>query len=91
MFEDYLSGTGLINVNSSTGVISTTADNYSSWSVQTDSGVGAKTAVSSGHTLTITGTNGVTVTNTGNAVSIAGLSADITASYRRRRFNRRRH
>ena len=72
-------GTGLINVNSSTGVISTTADNYSSWSVQTDSGAGAKTAVSSGHTLTITGTNGVTVTNTGNAVSIAGLSADITA------------
>ena len=72
-------GTGLINVNSTTGVISTTADNYSSWSVQTDSGAGAKTAVSSGHTLTITGTNGVTVTNTGNAVSIAGLSADITA------------
>ena len=72
-------GTGLINVNSSTGVISTTADNYSSWSVQTDTGVGAKTAVSSGHTLTITGTNGVTVTNTGNAVSIAGLGADITA------------
>jgi hypothetical protein len=73
------SGTGLINVNSSTGVISTTADNYGSWSVQTDSGAGAKTAISSGHTLTITGTNGVTVTNTGNAVSIAGLSADITA------------
>ena len=73
------SGTGLINVNSSTGVISTTADNYGSWSVQTDSGAGAKTAVSSGHTLTFTGTNGVTVTNTGNAVSIAGLSADITA------------
>ena len=72
-------GTGLINVNSTTGAISTTADNYSSWSVQTDSGAGAKTAVSSGHTLTITGTNGVTVTNTGNAVSIAGLSADITA------------
>lgn len=73
------SGTGLINVNSSTGVISTTADNYSSWSVQTDSGAGARTGISSGHTLTITGTNGVTVTNTGNAVSIAGLSADITA------------
>jgi hypothetical protein len=73
------SGTGLINVNSSTGVISTTADNYGNWSVQTDSGAGSKTAISSGHTLTITGTNGVTVTNTGNAVSITGLSADITA------------
>lgn len=74
-----ISGSGIISYDNNTGVISTTADNYSSWSVQTDSGVGAKTAVSSGHTLTITGTNGVAVTNTGNAISIAGLSADITA------------
>ena len=74
------SGTGLINVNPSTGVISTTADNYGNWSVQTDSGAGAKTAVSSGHTLTLQGTSGIVVTNSGNTVSIAMAvaNADIT-------------
>ena len=73
-----ISGTGLIAYNNSTGVISTTADNYGSWGVQTDSGAGARATINSGNTVIIQGSSGITVTNTGNTISIAGLSADIT-------------
>ena len=73
------SGTGLISYDSANGVISTSADNYSSWSVLTDSGNGAIKAVTSGETLTIQSGTGITVTNTGNVITITNSStADIT-------------
>jgi hypothetical protein len=73
------SGTGLISYDSANGVISTTADNYSSWSVLTDSGNGAIKAITSGETLTIQSGTGITVTNTGNVITITNSStADIT-------------
>jgi len=73
------SGTGLISYDSANGVISTSADNYSSWSVLTDSGNGAIKAITSGETLTIQSGTGITVTNTGNVITITNSStADIT-------------
>ena len=73
-----ISGTGLIGYSSATGVISTTADNYASWTVQTDTGAGGSEAITSSETLIINGTNGVTVTNSGNTITVSGQSADIT-------------
>jgi hypothetical protein len=64
------SGSGLIGYDSSTGAITTTADNYSSWTVQTDSGSGAAENISSAEKLTIQGGTNITVTNTGNVITI---------------------
>ena len=73
------SGSGLISYNSSNGSITTSADNYSSWSVQTDSGNGSIKAITSGETLTIQSGTGISVTNTGNVITITNSStADIT-------------
>ena len=73
------SGSGLISYNSSNGSITTSADNYSSWSVKTDSGNGSIEAITSGETLTIQSGTGITVTNTGNVITITNSStADIT-------------
>jgi hypothetical protein len=75
----HISGTGLISYSNTTGVISTTADNYGSWTVQTDSGVGAAKTISSSETLTIQGGTNITVTNTGNVITIVNdNAADIT-------------
>jgi len=75
-----ISGTGLISYDNSTGVISTTADNYGSFTVKTDTGNAGAEAISSGETLTIEGGTNITVTNTGNTVTIRNdNSADIEA------------
>ena len=72
------SGSGLITYNSANGSITTSADNYGSWTVQTDSGVGAAENISSGEKLTIQSGTGITVTNTGNVITITNDSvADI--------------
>ena len=65
----HLSGTGLIGYNSGTGVISTTADNYSSWQFTTDSA--GNESVTSGETVTISGGTGVDVTHSGNTITIS--------------------
>jgi hypothetical protein len=73
------SGSGLITYNSANGSITTSADNYGSWSVLTDSGNGAIKAITSGETLTIQSGTGITVTNTGNVITITNSNtADIT-------------
>ena len=64
------SGSGLITYNSANGSITTSADNYSSWTVQTDSGAGAAEAINSGEKLTIQSGTGITVTNAGNVITI---------------------
>ena len=75
-----LSATGLVAYNSSTGAITTTADNYSSFTVRTDTGVGGDEAISSGETLSFVGGTNITVTNTGNTVTIRNdNSADLEA------------
>jgi hypothetical protein len=72
------SGSGLITYNSANGSITTSADNYGSWTVQTDSGVGAAESISSSEKLTIQSGTGITVTNTGNVITITNDSvADI--------------
>jgi hypothetical protein len=72
------SGSGLITYNSANGSITTSADNYGSWTVQTDSGVGAVKTISSSEKLTIQSGTGITVTNTGNVITITNDSvADI--------------
>ena len=91
-----ISGTGLITYNSNTGVISTTADNYSNWNVQTDSGVGSKHSVASNSTVIVSGGAGITVTNTDGNITIASTnSADIEAvsagSGHSRRNRRQQH
>ena len=74
------SGSGLISYNSGTGAITTTADNYSSWTVQTDSGVGSAKSISSAEKLTINGGTNITVTNSGNVITITNdNTADITS------------
>jgi hypothetical protein len=74
------SGSGLIGYNSGTGAITTTADNYSSWTVQTDSGVGSAKSISSAEKLTIQGGTNITVTNSGNVITITNdNTADITS------------
>jgi hypothetical protein len=73
------SGSGLISYDSANGSITTSADNYGSWTVQTDSGSGAAEQVTSGETITIQSGTGITVTNTGNVITITNSNtADIT-------------
>ena len=75
-----VSGTGLISYDNTTGVISTTADNFGSFTVKTDTGNAGAEAISSGETLTIEGGTNITVTNSGNTVTIRNdNAADITA------------
>ena len=75
-----ISGTGLISYNNSTGVISTTADNFGSFTVKTDTGNAGAEAISSGETLTFVGGTNTTVTNSGNTITIRNdNSADIEA------------
>ena len=75
-----ISGTGLISYDNSTGVISTTADNYSSFTVQTDTGGGGAETITSGETLTFVGGTNTTVTNSGNTITIRNDNdADIEA------------
>ena len=74
-----ISASGLVSYNNSTGVITTTADNYSSWSVQTESGIGASAPITSGDSLILTGGTNISVTNVGDTVTISNDNpADIT-------------
>ncbi|MDA8897747.1 hypothetical protein N9I83_01810 [bacterium] len=75
-----MSGTGLISYNSGTGVISTTADNFGSFTIKTDTGNAGAEAISSGETLTFVGGTNTTVTNSGNTITIRNdNAADIEA------------
>ena len=71
-----ISGSGLISYNSGTGAITTTADNYSSWKFTT--GSAGNIDISSGHLLTFAGGTGITVTHSGNTITINGQTGDIT-------------
>ena len=75
-----LSATGLINYNAVSGEITTTADNYNNWSFITDDGIGQEEAVSSAERVSFQGGAGITVSNSGNVVTITNTntSADIT-------------
>ena len=73
------SASGLLSYNASIGAFTTTADNYGSWIVQTDSGSGAAESITSGEKLTIQSGTGISVTNTGNVITITNSNtADIT-------------
>jgi hypothetical protein len=73
-----ISGTGLISYNSGTGVVSTTADNYSHWSLDTDTG--SPQTVSSTNTVNILGGTGIDVTHSGQTITVTNTnSADITS------------
>ena len=63
----HLSATGLVSYNNSTGVTRTTADNYTSWTVETDTG---STLITSGEKLTILGGTNINVTNSKNTLTI---------------------
>ena len=74
-----ISASGLVSYNSTTGALTTTADNYTSWSVQTESGLGASAPITSGDSLILTGGTNITVTNVGDTVTISNdNTADIT-------------
>ena len=74
-----ISASGLVSYNSTTGALTTTADNYSSWTVQTESGSGASAPITSGDALILTGGTNITVTNVGDTVTISNdNTADIT-------------
>ena len=71
---------GELTYNSSTGVFTSTADNYSNWILETDSGAGSAENITSQEKITIQGGTNISVTNTGNVVTITNdNSADITA------------
>ena len=72
-----ISGTGLISYNSSTGVISTTANNYSMGVGIND---GEATDVSSGGSINIKAGSNVTVTQDGTTVSIASTDTNTQLS-----------
>tara|TARA_R110002153_G_scaffold18319_9_gene64135 strand:- start:4744 stop:8964 length:4221 start_codon:yes stop_codon:yes gene_type:complete len=74
-----ISASGLVSYNNSTGAITTTADNYASWTLQTGSGAGAASTVSSGDTVVIQGGTNISVTNSGDTITITNdNTADIT-------------
>ena len=62
-------------------VITTSADNYGSWSFITNDGTGQEETVSSQERVSILGGTGINVTNAGNVITIVNtnISADITA------------
>ena len=71
-------GADLLSYDSGTGAFTSTADNYASWSFDTDTG--SAETVTSGETVTITGGTGIGVTHSGNAINIINTStADISA------------
>ena len=77
----FSAGTG---INISSGEISTTADNYSSWGFTTDSA--GTESVTSGETVTISGGTGIDVTHSGNTITITqdipvGDITSVTAGY----------
>jgi hypothetical protein len=70
------SGTTL-SYDSGTGVFTSSADNYSNWKFDTESG--NVETVTSGEIVTFTGGTGIDITHSGNAISIVNTSsADIT-------------
>ena len=78
--RQHLSGGAGINYNSTTGVISSTNDNFNSWIVETDSGAGSAETITSNERVTFAGGTNITVTNTGNVITIRNDNvADITA------------
>ena len=73
-----ISGTGLIGYNSGTGAISTTADNYANWNINTDTN--SAQGVGSGVTMKIEGGSGITTSHSGTTVTIAADNVgDITS------------
>ncbi len=69
-----------LSYDNSTGVFTSTADDYSHWRLQTDSGGGSAENVSSTEKVTIQGGTNISVTNSGNVITIANdNAADITA------------
>ena len=64
----HIGASGLIAYDSGTGIISTSADNYTSWSFDTDSS--SPEAVTSGETVTIQGGSGIDVTHSGNVITV---------------------
>ncbi len=75
------SATSLLSYDPLTGNFSTSADNYSSWTFITDNGLGQQETVSSQENIEFQGGSGISVTNSGNVVTIVNtnISADITA------------
>jgi len=77
-YRSAISGSGLIGYDSGTGVISTTADNYSNWQFTTDSA--GNQSITSGGLLTFTAGSGIDITHSGSTITIATDSdADISA------------
>ena len=69
-----------LSYDNSTGVFTSTADNYAHWTLQTDSGSGSSENVTSTEKVTIQGGTNISVTNSGNVITIANdNAADITA------------
>jgi hypothetical protein len=66
-----------LSYDSGTGTFTSTADNYTSWSFNTETGSGP--TVISGQEVTFTGGAGIDVTHTGNTITVVNTStADIT-------------
>ena len=66
-----------LSYDSGTGAFTSSADNYSSWSFDTETG--SAETVTSGEEVTFTGGTGIDVTHSGNAITIVNTStADIT-------------
>ena len=67
----------MLSYNNSSGVFSTSADNYGSWRFTT--GSSGNETVASSDLVTIQGTSGITVTHSGKTISIAGQNGDISS------------
>ena len=66
-----------LSYDSGTGVFTSSADNYASWSFDTETG--SAETVTSGEEVTFTGGTGIDVTHSGNAITIVNTStADIS-------------
>ena len=66
-----------LSYDSGTGTFTSTADNYTSWSFNTETGSGP--SVISGQEVTFTGGAGIDVTHTGNTITVVNTSsADMT-------------
>ena len=74
--RNLVSGTGLISYDNSTGVISTTADNYAGWQFTT--ATAGNELISSNELLTFQGSAGITVTHSGSTITITGQNGDIS-------------
>ena len=68
---------GTLSYDSGTGTFTSTADNYNSWSFDTESG--STETVTSGEEVTFTGGTGIDITHSGNDITIVNTStADIS-------------